>query len=69
VRSVRVSEEVWRAVKQRAALDGVTPSHVVRLLLVGYARDLYALPEVAVDWSVPEQRTPPVTAGDRREAR
>ena len=51
VRSVRVSDETWDKAKRRADYDGVTISHVVAMIIEGYAQGLVDLPRVQVVYS------------------
>ena len=46
VRSFRVPDEIWDMAKARAAAEGVSISHVIVLLLVGYAEEFLDLSEI-----------------------
>ena len=50
VRSVRVADDTWAAAKTRAAGEGVTISHVLSLLVEGYAKGEVDVPTVAMDF-------------------
>lgn len=52
-RSVRVGDDVWLKAKKRAEFDGVTISHVIYVLLEGYAKGYLNLPQVEVRYSQP----------------
>ena len=47
-RSVRVSDEIWEAARERAAAEGVTISYVICLLLHGYAEEIIDTPEIVI---------------------
>ncbi len=58
VRSVRVSDELWERAKRRAAYDGVTMSHVLLMIVEGYANGLLNLPKVQVIYAAPTPAEP-----------
>jgi hypothetical protein len=47
---VRVADDTWLAAKTRAASEGVTISHVLSLLIEGYAKGEIDVPAVAMDF-------------------
>lgn len=47
-RSIRIEEDVWNEVKERAERDGVTSSTVAKRLLHGYAKGKLPLPRVTM---------------------
>lgn len=53
-RSVRISDEVWDSARNRAAYENVTVSHVIFVLLEGYAKGLLNLPKVQVTYQPPK---------------
>jgi len=50
VRSVRISDEVWAAARNRAQREGVTISHVLVSIVEGYASGRMDLPHVSVSY-------------------
>lgn len=49
-RSVRVSDEVWEAARERATSEGVTLTRVIVSILEGYGQGKVNLPTVHVDY-------------------
>lgn len=45
-RSIRVDNETWERVKERAQDEGITPSYALYLITVAYAEGAMDLPEV-----------------------
>lgn len=56
VRSLRCSDEVWDAARRRAAYEGVTISHVLNLMVEGYAQGLLDMPRVRVMYQPPREK-------------
>lgn len=52
-RSVRVSDAIWNAARERARQDDVTISRVVNLFLIGYGQSLVDLPTVTYQFESP----------------
>jgi predicted DNA-binding ribbon-helix-helix protein len=50
VRSVRISDETWAALKERAAAEGVTASWVLGTLAEGYVSGDLRLPQIVEVW-------------------
>lgn len=53
VRSVRVEDDIWEKAQRRAEFDGVAMTHVVGMLIEGYATGQLKLPKVQLVYSTP----------------
>jgi hypothetical protein len=54
-RSVRIADEVWERARRRASLEGVTISHVLSLMVEGYASGLLDMPRTQVVYAPPKK--------------
>ena len=53
VRSIRVEDEIWEKAQRRAQFEGVAMTHVVGMLIEGYATGQLHLPKVQLVYGAP----------------